>query len=478
LLPEPSGGPALTATVARSSLSVTVSAGGELASSDAIEVICEVEGQEHKVIQMLGEGTQVKAGQVVIQLDPSAITDRLSEQQIAVTQAEALAKAAAEDLKIQRNLADSQIAAAELALQLARLDQEKYLNGEYKIEFNDLQGSIALARADLQDAKTEHGHFQELVKKGFRTPEQLRAKEQAVKRAEYNLSRDEGRIQVLEEYTRRREVTELEAKAAEASRELERAKSTAAAAIVKAETDLEVARATAELKDKQLERIQKQLELCAVRAPTGGTVVYAKEKNKAIELGGVVHYKQRLFSLPSSDQMQVNAFVHESLVKKVRSGMPVEIRIDAFPDLVLQGTVEDVASFYDSTRHWLSGGVKEYAATIAIDELPETALRAGMTAEVKILVDQLANSLVVPVAAVTEKNGRHLCFVLEDDRAEPRLVSIGANTAQYVEITAGLQEGERVALDARRRANAELQLPTAAEVAGQGSSSAGLATVR
>ena len=54
----------------------------------------------------------------------------------------------------------------------------------------------------------------------------------------------------------------------------------------------------------------------------------------------------------------------------------------------------------------------------------------------------------------------------------------GANTAQFVEIRAGLQEGEQVALDARRRAGAELQLPPDAGVAQRGAASPALASAR
>ena len=89
----------------------------------------------------------------MLRLDPSEINDRLAAQQIKVMQADAAAKAAAEELKIQENLAASQTAAAELALKLAELDRKKYLEGDYQVEQDDLAGLIALAQADLQDAK-------------------------------------------------------------------------------------------------------------------------------------------------------------------------------------------------------------------------------------------------------------------------------------------------------------------------------------
>jgi len=449
----------LTATAERKTLPIIISAGGELANADAVQVVCELEGQEHKIIEMLPEGTRVEVDQVVIRLDPSAINDRLAEKQITVTQAEATAKAAAEQLKIEKNLAESLIAEAELTLTLAALDREKYEEGEYLVELNDLQGSIALAKADLQDAKDELEHFQDLVKKGFRTPEQLRSKEQAVKRAEHNLSRDEERLRVLDTYTRKRQLVELKAKELEAERELERAKSSAAAVVVKAETDLEVAEATAKLERQQLERIRKQLEYCEIRAPTSGVLVYAKDKNKQIEPGGSVHYKQKLFSIPSSDEMRVDAYVHEAQIKKVKPGTRAEVRVDAFPNVVLQGKIETVASYYDATRHWMSGGVKEYATVVSIDDTSSVPLRTGMTTEVRIFADTIEDQLVVPLAAVAFKGGEHYCFGVGTDQKKASLipVEIGLNTTDYVAIEEGLSEGDRVYLDARQRIDAVQQ---------------------
>jgi RND family efflux transporter MFP subunit len=442
----------VTATVKRASLPIEVSAGGELESADAVDVTCQLEGQEHKIIEMLPEGTQVREGETVIRLDPAEINEKLALQEIKVMQAEGLAKAAAEELKIQQNLGASQIAQAELALRLAELDKKKFLEGEYQADLSELQGSIALAQVELQNAQDQLEYGRDLVKKGFQTLEQLRSNEQEVKRAQFALSSQEKRLEVLENFTRERQEVELTAKAIEAERDLERAKSSAAAVVAKAQTDMDVAEATARLERAQLERIQQQLQHCQVTANANGTLVYAKDKNKRIEVGAVVHYKQKLFSVPKLSAMQVQAWVHESEVKKIGPGMPADIRVDAFPNLALTGRVKEVASFYDSTRHWLSGGVKEYATTIEIEENPQAALKPGMTSNVTIRVGELSDSLIVPLAAVTEKNERKYAFVVRDGKLEPCPVSIGGNTSNYVEILGGLSEGERVALDARRRA--------------------------
>lgn len=445
----------------------TILAGGELQSADAVDVVCEVEGTQLKIVEMVPEGTQVESGQIVVQLDPSEINDRLAQQRIKVTQADAAAKAAAEELKIQRNLGDSAIAAAKLTVTLAELDRKKYMEGEYQVEMNNLKGMIALAETDLQDAKDMVEHVDKLVRKGFRTPEQLESKKQAVERAKFALSRDQEKLQILERFTRERQEVELTAKAEETIRELERVQSSNSAAMAKAETDLEVAEATAALEHEQLSRIEEQLKYCDVCAPADGTLIYAKDKNKKIALGEVVHFKQILFSLPDLTKIKVAAFVHESEIQRVKLGMPADIRVDAFPDVPLTGKVLSVATYYDSTRHWVSGGVKEYATDILIEEIPShVSLKPGMTAQVSIQIGDLSRGVIVPVVAVAQDDESSYCFRQVGDRYEPTEVSLGENSENYVEILAGLTVGDRVALDARTRLADKLDDDRSAELPG------------
>ena len=444
-----------------------VLAGGELQSADAVDVVCEVEGTQLKIVEMVPEGAQVESGQIVVQLDPSEINDRLAQQRIKVTQADAVAKAAAEELKIQRNLGESAFATAKLTVTLAELDRKKYMEGEYQVEMNNLLGLIALAETDLQDAKDMVEHVDKLVRKGFRTPEQLESKKQSVERAKFALSRDQEKLQVLERFTRERQEVELTAKAEETIRELERVRSSNNAAMSKAETDVEVAEATAALEHEQLGRIEEQLKFCDVRAPAAGTLIYAKDKNKKIELDEAVHFKQKLFSLPDLTKIKVAAFVHESEIQRVRIGMQVDIKVDAFPELPLAGKVTTIDTYYDSTRHWISGGVKDYATDILIEDVPShVSLKPGMTAQVSIRIGNLSQGVIVPVVAVAQDDEFSYCFRQVDNRYEATGVKLGENTENYVEILAGLKAGDRVALDARARLAAKQEEDQSVELLG------------
>jgi multidrug efflux pump subunit AcrA (membrane-fusion protein) len=122
---------------------------------------------------------------------------------------------------------------------------------------------------------------------------------------------------------------------------------------------------------------------------------------------------------------------------------------------VLSGVVQTVATLADSRGFWDQRGVKEYETLVRLTDVPEDAgLKPGMTAEVKILVNHLADVLVVPVQAVAEHSGLHVTFVIHNDKLERRTVVVGENNDQFIQITDGLSGGDRVALDARARVEA------------------------
>lgn len=447
-------------TATRGDLAIVVTDKGDLESSKTITVKCEVEVEAIKIISILPEGTRVKKGDEVVRFDADKLKRSLAEQEIKYKQAEGKAEAARQELEVQNNKAESEIAKARLALTLADLDLEKYIKGEYQADVDDKNGQIKLAERELQDAEEKLKHYKDFVKKGFGTPEQLRLKQLEVDRARNNLDRDKAKLMVLEQFTRRRQEAELYEKAAEAKRDLKRTESSSKATIAKTRADLESAEVVSRLEKEQLERAQKQMEYTIVKSPADGIMVYAQTRiwdpTSRIQAGNVVSFQQPLFKIPELDNMQVRVKIHESKVKKIQVGQKAEIRIDALPNKVLSGTVQSVATLADGSRPWMPNIVKEYETIVTVDELPtEASLKPGMTAEVGIKANYLAGIVMVPVQAVAEQNGHHYVYVHAGRQAVRREVTIGESNDKFVEIKSGLAMGEQVHLDARARSAAE-----------------------
>lgn len=444
----------------RSRLRVTVTERGNLESANPVDAICEVEGYENKIVFILPEGTTVEAGDVVVRIDTAKIDKEIALGEIALNEAQAKIDAAVQEIEVQKNQNESDVNAAELELKLARLDVIKYLEGDYNVEYNDRQGSIRLAMFELERARDKLEQAKKLVKKGFREPEYLRQLDEDVRRWEYSLDRDNDKLLVLQKFERERKVTELEAKATEAEKKLERAAKTADAKLLKLEKQLASANSELEMRKSDLDDRRKQRSLCEIRAKQSGVVAYANDEwyrsDRQIREGAMVHFRQKLFTLPDMTRMQVKVNVHESQIKKVKVGQQAKIRVDAFAQVAVEGTVKQVSQLADSTNPWMRGGVKEYTTIVAIDKLPDAALKPGMTAECEILVDDLPDVLVVPVQSVTEHKHGHYAYLAEGgEKFARRNVEIGESNERFVQIRKGLDAGQRVALDARARGLAD-----------------------
>jgi RND family efflux transporter MFP subunit len=475
LWPVDTSGADLTAVVFRGDLPIVVTERGDLESSKTITAKCEVEFTSEqqrspglKIVSILPEGTRVKKDEKVVELDSDQLKRAIAGQEVKYNTAQGKYEQAIQELEVQKNKAASELAKAQLALKLADLDLEKYVKGDYLAELDEKKGAIALAEKTLQDAEEKLKHYQTFVKKGFGTPEQLRLKELEVEQSRYNLKRDKAKLDVLEHYMKKRQEAELSFKAEDAKREIDRVKNGGLASIAKAKADMESARVVADLEKTQLDQFKKQLEYCIIKAPADGILVYSQTRfwdpESRIQVGAVVMYQMPIFQLPELDRMQVKVRVHESKVKKLKEGQKAEIRVEALPNRVLHGTVKTVATLADMQMAWRRGGLKEYETIVTIDDLPsDAALKPNMTSEVSIKVDQVDDALLVPVQAVAEIEGQHYAYIMSSRGVERREVSVDKSNDKYIQIQSGLEEGERICLDARKRAAEEAKASGAKE---------------
>jgi HlyD family secretion protein len=457
----------LTGTVTRGDLQIIVTERGELESAKTIDVRCDVEGRQIKIVEIVNEGTAVKKDDIVVKFDTEELTKAFQDQEVKWKQADGKANASREELKVQENKKESEIDKAKLALILADLEYEKYFHakGEYLKLLDTSKSAVAKAERELEIAKEEHKNFQIVVNRGFETPETLRRAETKVLENELLVTSARKDLYILENFTKRGQQAKLESTARDAKSELERTKSSTQAAVLKAKSELEAAEDTAKIEKRSLERLKKQLDACIIKAPQDGIIVYANDRywdeQSRVRPGALVYYQQTLFRLPDLTKMRVKVKVHESQIKKVKKEQDVEVLLEALANKVLHGKVINVATLADNRGPWDERGVKEYVTEVSIDDLPlEANLKPGMTAEVRIIAQQHKNVLMVPVQAICEREGEHYAFLQTGSSITKRTVTVGDNNEKFIIVTKGLEEGEKVALNSRRRLAAEIKAAT------------------
>src|SRR5581483_9322832 len=141
----------------------------------------------------------------------------------------------------------------------------------------------------------------------------------------------------------------------EFEKEIARVKLKGEAALAQKMADVKAARKQFEVEQDKLELLRKQIAACKIYAPQDGQVIYANQKDGRssdqvlIEEGATVRERQQIVTLPDLSEMKVNARVHESRISLMRVGLPVTVKVDAFPDETFRGRVDNVASVPSST---------------------------------------------------------------------------------------------------------------------------------
>lgn len=189
------------------------------------------------------------------------------------------------------------------------------------------------------------------------------------------------------------------------------------------------ARLQAEVTRNQLDAAREQLKNTAVVAPIGGMV--AERRVEPGEMAGPTAAALRIADVAT---LVISGTVDEGIVNRLRVGQPATVTVAAVPGRTFAGTlslVNPVAA---------AGG----RFTVKVD-VPNAdgALKSGMTASAVIRV-KAAGVLAVPESAVVRQGGRPYVFVVEGSRVRQRPVQTGLTAGGRVEVTAGLQPGERV----------------------------------
>ncbi len=246
----------------------------------------------------------------------------------------------------------------------------------------------------------------ETVKKGD-VLIRLRDKEQAA-----HVREARARAKLAEEMFRRIEALQLKEVSARAEYD-------------KASAELEVARAEVQLREVELNKTK-------VRAPFDGVV-----GARRVSPGERVRRSTILVRIDAVDRLQLVFAVPEIGVPFVRTGMPVTITVKPFPEIRFAGEVFFVSPTLDAATRRLT--LKAWVPN------PERKLQPGLFAQLEVQLAERENALVVPDSAIlVDQTGSFVWRIDGDGKAARAPIEIGLRKAARVEITSGLEPGDRI----------------------------------
>lgn len=409
-----------TGTVAHGDINVTISATGNPNAVVTVQVGSQVSGI---ILALYADfNTKVTKGQLIARIDPAPFQAKVDQAQANVDSAQAAVANA--EAGVQKAHAGIQAAYAALAGAKANVVKAQVTADDDKVKV-DRRVVLVSQNADAQeDLDTAQATYKAAVADQAAFAAQQRTAEDNVKvaQADYKV----------------------------------------------ATTQLTANQAQVKQFQAALHSTQIDLDHTKITAPVDGVVV-----SRNVDVGQTVAASlaaPTLFLIAQDlTKMQVDTNVSEADVGRVRVGQPATFTVDAYPGRVFKGTVTSVRQAPINVQNVIT-----YDAVVGVSN-PDLKLFPGMTANVKILVNQRPNVLKVPNAALryhpaseapapaTAAKGARKASAPEqavwvlDEGNQPRrvVVSTGETDGTYTEVTSGdLKDGDRVILAALAKSTA------------------------
>jgi membrane fusion protein, multidrug efflux system len=343
---------------------------------------------------LVDDNQPVKAGQVLVRIDPRDYQARLDQAKAALTLADSQAQAAQvgvpltqETTRSYTSSADAQLAAVQADYDRAKAAYEKDSTAELAVA----RANVDARQADDDRAQADLARMKPLVQKQEISQLQFDAYQAAARVAESELSAAKDRLAAAEQSAQISKEAMLAAKARvdQARAGVEQARANHRQVPIH-EADAAAAVAGVAQAKANLEAAELQLSYATVVAPVDGVVT-----KKAVEVGQIVQPGQSLFVLIPLHDIWVTANYKETQLAKVRPGQKAEIHVDMY-GATFSGQVDSIAGATGARLSLLppenaTGNfvtvVQRIPVKILVDPVPpdKAILRPGMNVDATII---------------------------------------------------------------------------------------------
>jgi multidrug resistance efflux pump len=401
-----------THTVARRTIEIVHEEVGVLEARRQVEILAPFRG---KLLDILPSGSPVKAGDVIATLDTTEFRKSIEDAAVQLVQLQNERRRIAEQLTMDVRGAALDVDRAATELDLQRLRLEQVLQELASVQV--LRGEEVVAGEELENAESKS----ESSRLNTRSRDlQLRSQKTDAARTEIG------------------QLTDLERKRLQTQRQLD------------------------VFRDSRM-----RLEASAVKAPVDGLFYRQTDWNwqrggrVEVQAGDEVNWGDPLGRIPDLTEFVMRSQVSESRFTRMSEGMAVQLVFDTLGGRTAASRVTRIGrAAIERERSAAAGlgrtdaysGERVFEVEIAVPDGVASGLRPGITARVRYVLEQRADVVAVPLAAVWTRAGEHLVAVRDAAGAwQERAVKVGLHSDGFVEVTEGLQPGDTILADDPRR---------------------------
>jgi membrane fusion protein (multidrug efflux system) len=175
-----------------------------------------------------------------------------------------------------------------------------------------------------------------------------------------------------------------------------------------------------------------------IAAPFAGTLGI-----RQVSMGALVSPGTPIVTLDDLTRVKVDFNLPEILLSRLSPGLSLTVRSDAYPDRSFTATVTSVGTRIDPATRSVN--------TVAEIDNRDGLLRPGMFMTVRLQLSVTPDALLVPEQALVPQGARQFVYLVDDNRAVRREVTLGTRMHGEVQILSGLEPGDAVVTEGTQR---------------------------
>ncbi|HET9306078.1 MAG TPA: HlyD family efflux transporter periplasmic adaptor subunit [Candidatus Sulfotelmatobacter sp.] len=196
-------------------------------------------------------------------------------------------------------------------------------------------------------------------------------------------------------------------------------------------------------------RAERALGQMTQRAPSAGTISLLQHWGGS----GMITYRPGdrawpgagIAELPDATTLRISARVDETERGRLALKQPVTVQLNAIPDRQFTGHIEQIGAIasLDFSSGWPI--TRNFILEIVLDQT-DTRFKPGITGQVTVVVDKVANAVIIPAQALFQKSGQNVAYVWRRGQFEERALEVGRRSGDKILVAKGVSAGEQVAL--------------------------------
>ena len=165
-----------------------------------------------------------------------------------------------------------------------------------------------------------------------------------------------------------------------------------------------------------------------------------------VKTGASVNPAMPLFQVIDIDEVEVKTRIPERYVSRIKVGMVAEVSLIAYPGRTFRSAVSELAPVVDPLT-------RTREARIHMKN-QDHLLKPGMFGEIKIVMNERKSAVIIPAAAVVDRDGKSLVFLVDGEgKARETEVSIGIVEGENLSVNTGIKPGDQVVVLGQQNLN-------------------------